>query len=231
MNSFDLSIVSFINRFAQRSPTFDQLVVFLSISRLLKGGVIVGILWWVWFENDDVRRKRETLLAAIIASMPGLLIARVLSALIYRARPAVEPQLAFRLPYGMAAAGWQQVSSFPSDHALLFFALATGIFYASRRIGWFSLVYVSICICLPRLYLGEHYVTDIVAGAALGVVAVWAANRPALRRPLTSWASRWMDAKPSQFYCFAFLVTYQIAELFDPVIKIIEFIVYRRLRA
>ena len=90
MNSFDLSIVSFINRFAQRSPTFDQLVVFLSISRLLKGGVIVGILWWVWFENDDVRRKRETLLAAIIASMPGLLIARVLSALIYRARPAVK---------------------------------------------------------------------------------------------------------------------------------------------
>ncbi len=46
--NWGLSILSFINRFAQRSSTFDEFVVLLSITMLLKGGVIVGVLWWVW---------------------------------------------------------------------------------------------------------------------------------------------------------------------------------------
>jgi PAP2 superfamily len=76
-----------------------------------------------------------------------------------------------------------------------------------------------VFICLPRLYLGEHYPTDVLAGAALGMVPAWLANQP-----FTGWAFRWMDSNPSQFYCLAFIVTYQIAELFDPLLKIIHYL-------
>lgn len=72
MNSFDWHIVSFLNRFAQRSVTFDEFVVLLSLNSLLKGGVIVGIIWWVWFESEDSRRKREALLAGADREYPGL---------------------------------------------------------------------------------------------------------------------------------------------------------------
>ena len=224
MNRLDVFITSFLNRFAHRSFTFDEFVVFLSVTNLLKGGVILGLVWWVWFEKEDVRNKREALLAGLMASIPALIIAKVLTVVTFRYRPVNEARLVFHPVYGADAADWQQLSSFPSDHAVLFFALATAIFFASRPAGYFSLVYVSVCICLPRLYLGEHYLTDVLAGAAIGIFPAWLANLPRIRKPLTSWALRWMDSSPSQFYSLAFIATYQIAELFDPLLKILHYL-------
>jgi undecaprenyl-diphosphatase len=229
MNSFDLSVLSFLNRFAHRSFNFDQAVVVLSNANLLKGGVIVGMIWWIWFDREDVQRKREALLAGLMASVPALIIAKILTKVTFRTRPLNESKLLSVLRYGIDNANWQQLSSFPSDHAVLFFAMATGIFFASRRAGWFAFFYASVFICLPRMYLGEHYPTDVLAGAAIGMLPVWLGNLPRIRKPLTGWALRWMDSNPSQFYCFAFIVTYQVAELFDPALDIVKFIVYRRI--
>lgn len=229
MNGFDLSISSFINGFAHRSLRFDEFVIFVSTSNLLKGGVVIGLVWWSWFQNEDVRSKREALLAAMIASFPALAVARVLSWVFFRHRPFNEAQFPFRIPYGLSAAEWEGLSSFPSDHAVLFFALATGIFFASRRAGWFTFVYVSIVICLPRVFIGEHYATDILAGAAIGISTAWLANLPSIRSPLTNWALRWQRAKPGQFYCFSFILTYQMAELFDPTLKMLKFVIHGKL--
>jgi undecaprenyl-diphosphatase len=224
MNPLDLSILTFLNQFAQRSPRFDECVAFLSDSNLLKGGVIVGMMWWVWFGNEDVRRKREVLLATLIASIPALIIAKTLTVVTFRVRPLNEPRLALRIPHTVTQTDWQQFSSFPSDHAVLFFAIAVGILIASRRAGWFALFYVSAFICLPRMYLGEHYATDILTGAAIGVIPVCLANLPRIRHPLTCWALRWLDASPSSFYFLASLALYQVVELFDPLIEMGKFI-------
>jgi undecaprenyl-diphosphatase len=221
MNSFDLPISSFINGFAHRSIRFDDFVTWLSGSNLLKGGVVIGIVWWLWFQNEDVRRTREALLAAVIASFPALAVARVLSWVIFRPRPLNETRYLFRIPYG-GAAKWEGPSSFPSDHAVLFFALAAGIFFASRRMGWFVFIYVSIVICLPRLFLAEHYATDILGGATIGISMAWLANLPSLRKQLTSWALRWLDTSPGLFYSLFFILTYQMAELFDPMLQALK---------
>ena len=94
------------------------------------------------------------MLVAIVAGFLGLTMSRILSWTIFRARPLNEPQLSFQLPYGSVPAGFEGASSFPSDHAVLFFALAAGLFLASRRVGSLALIYVSLVICLPRVYLG-----------------------------------------------------------------------------
>lgn len=221
MNSFDLSISSFINGFAHRSIRFDEFVSWLSDYNLLKGGVIIGIVWWLWFRDKSSRRTREALLAAMIASFPALAIARVLSWLVSRPRPLVEKRYLFRIPYGETAK-WVGPSSFPSDHAVLFFALAAGIFTASRRTGWFAFVYVSIVICLPRIFLAEHYSTDIIAGAFVGISMVWLANLPPVRKSITSWALHWLDTDPATFYPFFFLLSYQMVELFDPMLNALK---------
>jgi undecaprenyl-diphosphatase len=129
----------------------------VSRSNLLRGGVVIGLAWWLWFQDGDIRRKREALLAAMIATFPALAFARVLSWVAFRPRPLNDAHFPLRVPYGVSAAQWEGFSSFPSDHAVLFFALATGILFASRRAGWFTFVYVSVVICLPRLFIGEHY--------------------------------------------------------------------------
>jgi len=224
MNPFDVAILLFLNQFAQRSPRFDECVAFLSSSNLLKGGVIVGMIWWVWFGHEDVRRKRAVLLATLIASVPALMVAKILTLVTFRTRPLNEPALSLHIPHTVTVTDWKQFSSFPSDHAVLFFAMAAGILIASRRAGWLALFYVSMFICLPRMYLGVHYATDILAGAAIGVIPVCLANLPRIRESMTGWALKWLDASPSSFYFLAFLVLYLVVELFDPVIEVGKFI-------
>ena len=79
------------------------------------------------------------------------------------------------MPYGMSTERLYGWSSFPSDHAILFMALAVAIFLASRRFGWLALTYTTLCIIGPRVYLGWHWPTDVLAGALLG--AAFAAER------------------------------------------------------
>jgi len=84
------------------------------------------------------------------------------------------------------------------------------------------MVYVATVICLPRVFVGEHYATDILAGAAIGIFMAYLANCPWIRSPLTNWALQWLDEKPGQFYCFFFFLTYVIANLFNPVIDLLN---------
>ena len=57
--------------------------------------------------------------------------------------------------------------SFPSDHATFAFAVAVSIFLASRRLGWWALAGAAV-LALSRVYVGEHYLGDVVAGALIG---------------------------------------------------------------
>jgi len=79
--------------------------------------------------------------------------------------------------------------------------------------------------------LPGYFVNDIIAQTKRAVPTRKRrhGNLPRIRKPLTGWALRWMNSNPSQFYCFAFIVTYQVAELFDPALSILKFIVSRRI--
>jgi len=179
---------------------------------------------WLWFQDGDNRRKRKCLVADVAAGFVGLAVARVLALTVVRPQSLNVPELMTRIPYGIEAASWEGWNSFPSDHAVLFFGLATGIFFASRRVGVFTFIYLTAFICLPRLYLGIHYPTDILSGPLIGISAGWLANRPAIAEFLSDWAFRWLDARPGQFYSFAFLLSYLLSKLFDPAIRIAHFV-------
>lgn len=59
--------------------------------------------------------------------------------------------------------------AFPSGHATLSFVTATILASRFPQLRW--LLYgTAILIALSRLYLGVHFLTDVVAGAVLGVI-------------------------------------------------------------
>ena len=50
------------------------------------------------------------------------------------------------------------------------------------------------------IYMAEHYATDILAGAAIGMFITWLANIIRIRKPLTAWALRLLEIRPGWFY-------------------------------
>lgn len=60
--------------------------------------------------------------------------------------------------------------SFPSQHAQTAFMLATlSIAYFGLRYGLITYTFATL-IAFSRMYLGVHYLTDVAAGAAIGIV-------------------------------------------------------------
>ena len=219
INWLDGSIVLFLNQAAGKSPVFDRLIYDIADSSLLQGGLFMAYLWWLWFRRDsDTISRRRDALAAFFGALVAVLLSRIMQvALPFHPRPLHTPGLGFVPPIGVNPATLSRWSSFPSDHAMLFFALSVAIWYQSRVQGALAMVWSLIVICLPRVYLGYHYPSDVLGGAVFGVIAMFAMLRLFRRY---GWIDRlvdWGEEHQAAFYCLAFLATYELAVLFYDV--------------
>lgn len=225
MNPFDSAIFNFFNAFAHRSWAFDTFVSLLAENYLLKGGVIVALLWWTWFRQVPPKdQDRRYLLTGMVAALCSVVAARSLAHLLpFRARPMVNPLVNFVHPYSWKGEGLIDWSSFPSDHAAVFFALAVCIFFVWRAAGIVAIGHAFFFICLPRIYLGYHFPTDIVGGAAIGIAMAGLARVSRFRQAVGQWAAPWIAASPGSFYAALFLVSFQIATIFQPLRDIVHY--------
>lgn len=73
--------------------------------------------------------------------------------------------------------------SFPSDHTIIAVALAVGLWIVSRRLGVVAVV-IAALEGFSRVYLGQHYPHDVLAGASVSIVILLVGWNFA-QRPLT----------------------------------------------
>jgi membrane-associated phospholipid phosphatase len=107
-------------------------------------------------------------------------------------------------------------SSFPSDNAAMWFALSFGLWKMSRPAGIVAVLYSTLWVCLPRLYLGAHYPSDLAVGALLGWTTSWLAQHMPLD-PISNVALRLERTRPYVFYPAMFLASYEMAAIFEDV--------------
>lgn len=228
MNPFDHAVIVFVNRLAGRSWSVDELIYQLASNYLLKTGVLVALLCWTWFRRDDDGRQRErrtTLVFGLLASCVAVGLTRILSFVLpFRDRPLRAPNLHFVLPLSIdrgAINGW---SAFPSDNATLFFGIALAIFLVSRRAGILAFCHTLVVVAFARVYLGYHYPTDILGGAAIGMGAVALARIAPLRAAVTRAPMRWLDRNPQAFHTAFCLLVFFIGTTFEPLYPLAHFV-------
>ncbi len=134
-------------------------------------GVITGAAIVVAIAVATGRRRLALVVAfAVALVMSDLVGAQVLRPLFGRMRPC------FALPSG--AVRWlapsSDVGSLPSLHAANFFAMAFVAWAGDRRVGVAALA-TAAAVALSRVYVGVHWPTDVLAGAAWGTLCAFAA--------------------------------------------------------
>jgi undecaprenyl-diphosphatase len=100
---------------------------------------------------------------------------------------------------------------------MLFFALSVPLWMRSRWLGAAATIWTLLAICLPLLYLGYHWPSDIFAGAVVGVALMLLLCRLISATGLPDRVVRFSATHPPAFYAIAWLVTLEIAVRFGDV--------------
>ncbi len=187
----------------------------------------MGLFWWQWFQNsEDLYDKRKRIISSISGSFAAMFIIRIISKFShFRTRPILDPANHLITATGFDVARIPDThNSFPSDHGTLFYALATGLYFVSKRAGIFAYIYVTLIVAFPRIYVGLHYPTDILAGALVGILIVCLTNMRYIRTQLGGKALSYSHTHPGIFYFIFFMLSFQIGTLFDSSRAVIHFI-------
>jgi undecaprenyl-diphosphatase len=220
MNGFDLSILHFLNSFAHRSWIADAMLGQIADNVFLDGAVLMAMFWWAWIEyGKKDPQKREVLAADLGVCALAVVLARMLAlSLPFRERPIRNPLLHFTHPFNSDPHALIHWSSFPSDHAVLAFCIATGLWMVSRRLGTLALAYAFVTN-VPRIYAGIHYPTDFIAGALLGVAMASLSGTPTFRNAARTCLD-FLDPYPAYLYVLLFGWTFEISEMFSSLRRI-----------
>jgi membrane-associated phospholipid phosphatase len=121
-----------------------------------------GLLWYVIALGGAAlggRHRRESFFLAMKVVLATLVANTVVKQTVRRARPVLEEELPALTPVLSGR-------SYPSAHSSTSFAGARALSAAGLPAA--PLYGVAVAMALSRPYLGVHYPSDIVAGAALG---------------------------------------------------------------
>jgi undecaprenyl-diphosphatase len=220
IEQIDRAIALYANQIAGRSIVLDKFVYDILDTALLNGGVFLAAYWWLWFEVDEsgVHAQRRNVVVALLAVIGVAGALKLLKVLLpFRHNPLNSPDLGLRLPFGVDPASLSHFSSFPSGHAALFFALCVPLWTRSRWLGTAAAVWTLLAICLPLLHLGDHWPSDIVAGAVVGGALMLLLCRLIGATELPDRVVRFSATHPPAFYAIAWLVALEIAARFSQV--------------
>lgn len=183
MNPFDSGIILWLNGQSGRSQLFDDLMRVVGSDYLMPiafSATLIGL----WFAGRGQETRARYQMAALVG-MGALGISNVAVWLLNiswaRPRPFLvlgdELDLLFYPPTD---------PSFPTNAVAVGFAVGSAVWRASPRLG------AAVCIAaaalgFSRLYAGVAWPTDILGGAAVGVLVTWG----------TIWLGRFLEPLPT----------------------------------
>ena len=213
LNGFDSYVMELMSRYSQRSLIANKFIVqFLGLNSIKLLPFIAG-LWVLWFSK--IPKFRPAVVETFFGMFAAIAFSKVIQFFLpLRLRPLHSGNPDFVLPLGVDPHTLEHWSSFPSDHAAIFFTVSTTIWRVSRPLGSACYAWSIFVVCIPRIYAGYHYASDIIAGAALGVFTALVVARP-LQVTLMPWIAAVEKRYPPVFYAMFFVLSYEFVSMFD----------------
>jgi undecaprenyl-diphosphatase len=154
--------------FSHQSTVLDYLGIFFAEYSQYVLALIFLIL--IFYPKQDRVRNRSMVVMATLSALVARLIIKPFILLFYS-----EPRPFMVLHYVrplISTSASENFQSFPSGHALFFFALATTVYLFNKKWGLFYLI-SALLIGVARVYVGIHWPFDIIAGMFIGIITGW----------------------------------------------------------
>jgi undecaprenyl-diphosphatase len=137
------------------------------------GLALLAIAWW-----RGKKRWTRIFLSMLIACALAGVTARVIKIATGRARPSVKTEEVWAGPRLS-----EKFHAFPSGHTAASTAFFAVLFLANWRIGLACLP-IPFTIAISRVYLGAHYLSDVVCAAVLGLICALLVTRLVVGRQI-----------------------------------------------
>ncbi|CAN7233999.1 undecaprenyl-diphosphatase [Paenibacillus sp. LjRoot153] len=124
-----------------------------------------------WFTRQSI--KRQMVVESLLSASFALGVSGLIGHYFYRDRPFVTHSVLQLISHPAN-------TSFPSDHAIGAFVIATSIWLFRRKEGTMWLL-LAACIAFSRVWTGVHYPLDVLAGAGIGITAAAAVHQLFMR--------------------------------------------------
>jgi undecaprenyl-diphosphatase len=190
LESIDRAIVLAVN--GMHTPVLDEICWFIS-ARWPWIPLYLFLLYLVWKQLGTRKALLFLGIALLTIAVVDVTSVYFFKETFQRYRPSHHALLTNRLhfyPIGLNAEGKMDyykggMYGFVSSHATNFFALTLLVGLSLKRfypkLIWI-LIGISVLVCFSRLYLGVHYLSDLVCGALWGSLLGYLSYRFLVRR-------------------------------------------------
>jgi undecaprenyl-diphosphatase len=156
----DATLTHWINAAAGLHPVLDRAMVGVSQIGVPFMVLAVALQWWVKVDRYHVRHAA---LSAGLAFLLGLAINQFILLFVHRIRPYDAGVTHLLIS---PSADW----SFPSDHATASVAIVAAFAMQALPRRTLALGGLAFLVCWSRIYIGTHYLTDVIGGSVTGLV-------------------------------------------------------------
>lgn len=161
----DGGLLHHIVDFAHSTPWLQPLMFGLSYGEI---PIIAILLILGWYYARTGNRTHMAIVASTVTLMcVAVALSLVVKKTVHELRPchSMHTALITECPHSISN------YSFPSNHTIIAFSCATGLWLLHRRLGLLAGI-MAVAIALSRMYRGAHYPHDVLVGAIAGIVLV-----------------------------------------------------------
>lgn len=157
-----------INGLAGKVDWIDSIMKFASNYAVPVFAVVLLLMWFFGKEYT-----KTTVVYSAISGAAGIIINVIISKIYFEPRPFVTyDDINVLVEHASDA-------SFPSDHTTGAIALAFAIALRNKKIGVVMMIF-ALLTGFSRIYIGNHYPGDVLAGIVVGIVTAFIINKLAV---------------------------------------------------